>query len=543
MTEQHPETQAEQAKAVGLESLSETEKVIGVRFFVAARPGSPEAARSVLTQTEIRAESLKVSTEGNYNPILEPISISERRKFWADRGNPPDALDQWRERFTVLINNVTDETRIAAFKSILPQNDDALKAKELKDIDKEDAIKLFNEYSNNKSDIDLFMRRAITNLTAQGVLQPAALQAHIAHLRWIGTGFFGKETASMIGTQILFEIERKQDLSVAGRSVVSDFIDSNLERVNNLGPEEAEILRVVHQQAVLWEEEKKKQPVVQVPVYDEGDFLPGPIENPGAVRAEPKEGDDPTPPPVAEGARVAEGQPPVDANPPSVSTTTSTAEAGSPTISNPSSARPRGATPAQTRGTETSGATRPTATVESVKELGKGNRPLMEELNDELRRSTGKDNLTFGVPPNTLMQYMISSLGKDMKTEVGQIQIDKNGKEITIPQAKISKTKKIMFVPVTGTVTLNNINISNNPDNPGKLSATVGKIDKNTIAQTAEWVLGGIDIEQKISTISDTFLQELKKRIAPRNPSWTPKSLSISKGMITVGFAREQTTS
>lgn len=315
MTEQPPEAHAEHLpEAVGLERLSERERTLGIRFFVAARADSPEAARNLITQ-EIKPTDKKVRTEGVYNPVLEGISIAERKDYWKKEGSPyEEALDKWRNRFTSVINRVTDETRIAAFKSILP-DDPALKDKALNEINQDDATRLFREYSENKSDIDLFMRRAITNLTAQGVLEPSALQAHITHLRWIGTGFFGKETASMIGTQILFEVERKKDLSVVGRSVVSDFIDSNLERANNLGPEEADILKAVHQQAVLWGEEKKRREapastaeVAPQPTQpDEDDLLSAPIETRGTIQPEP------IPPPVAEGTPTAQPQPPADA--------------------------------------------------------------------------------------------------------------------------------------------------------------------------------------------------------------------------------------
>lgn len=82
MTEQHAEAHEERPpEAVGLNALTEEQTVLGVRFFVAARAGSEEAARNLITQ-EIRAGDKKLRLEGAYNPVLEGISIAERKDYW-----------------------------------------------------------------------------------------------------------------------------------------------------------------------------------------------------------------------------------------------------------------------------------------------------------------------------------------------------------------------------------------------------------------------------------------------------------------------------
>lgn len=337
------------------------------------------------------------------------------------------------------------------------------------------------------------MRRAIANLTAQGVLQPEALQAHIAHLRWIGTGFFGKETASMIGTQILLEVERRKNLAV-----ISEFIDENMDRVNSFGPEEAETLRAVRQQAIAraTTPAARPQPATQP---EDDDLLPPPIENPGTVDPQRDEHDD-----ESEG-NLPDAQSATNPNP--ASTTPDPHEPSTPVVETNTATPPEN----------------PQGLKENIIAYRHGEATnLTEWVNDHLKTQTAP-NVTFVVPPRELMEYMISAFAEG-KVEVGRMETSRDDK-ITISRVAISQAG--------GSVTINNITVSNKPNVPGSISATVGKIEKSLLAKA----FAG-NVEQQMSTINDVFLTELKKRINADNDSWIPKSLSISKGMITVGFEK-----
>jgi len=209
MTEQPYGAHEEQRppETLGLKGLSERETVMGIRFFAAARVREQEAIDSILNQPEIKLEDLDPQIEAIYNPILGPRSLDERRQYWETKNiSYDDALAQWKERFKTVVNRVTDTTRISTIRSILPEDNPELREKNLNDLSLEDATVLFRDYSENKSDIDKFMRRAIADATDLEVLK-----TRLPHLRWVATGFFGSETASMIETQILIEAESKNN--------------------------------------------------------------------------------------------------------------------------------------------------------------------------------------------------------------------------------------------------------------------------------------------------------------------------------------------
>lgn len=150
--------------------------------------------------------------------------------------------------------------------------------------------------------------------------------------------------------------------------------------------------------------------------------------------------------------------------------------------------------------------------------------PLKADLNTSLESET-RNKISYKVQPKILMDYLISSFGEDFKIQVGEPEITGDG--ITIRQVKVSK--------LGGSVTINNIAISNNPNIPGELLAKHGKINISILAKA---MYSERDIRQKFSAINSIFRDELQKSLERSNSSWVPKSLSISNGMITVGFEK-----
>jgi len=153
---------------------------------------------------------------------------------------------------------------------------------------------------------------------------------------------------------------------------------------------------------------------------------------------------------------------------------------------------------------------------------------LIKEINRELylQNSPTKSKITIGVSPKVLMDYMISSLTSDTNVEVGEINITPDD-NININTVKISK--------MGGVVTLRNVSVNKDHDNPGRILVNAGKIDKNLMARTF-----ARDVEGKISSASEVALDKLKTQITPANSSWQPKSLSILDGNIIVGFEKAQ---
>jgi len=188
-----------------LNELSPEQALNSRRYFAAARIREEERRKSILEKEEVKLEDFDLQAEAIYNPIFEPGSLDERRQYW-DLKNVgyDDALNQWKNRFQTLVSQVTDETRTLAIRSILPKENTELREKNLADISEDDAMVLFRDYSDNKSDIDKFIRRAIEDATDLEILK-----IRLLHLKWIATGFFGKETAAKIETQLLLEAEAK----------------------------------------------------------------------------------------------------------------------------------------------------------------------------------------------------------------------------------------------------------------------------------------------------------------------------------------------
>lgn len=434
----------------------------------------------------------------NYNPTFERFSFAERDELWKEFSYE-DAYQSWRTQFTEAIKNIKDEKRIGAFQTILP-------GKAPSDFTPNDADFLFELFSEDKSDVTEFVGVITRKLGHETKIDPAYLKILIPHFEWIASGLFGRQTASMV-TRL---IELESELHNNPNNVIAAFT-ANKDRINTPQNQERRLLgavhaTLIHQQRVISDEEEDEE---------EEEIIPPPLDH-----------------------SISPVQPPAPQTP------ATSPETAKPAKVEPPTTRPQDTTasPSSAESSDAQSIHTPKVHPElekylRVKEIGISGKPLMEELNDALRSET-ENHLNVSVPPDKLLEYMISSLGEDMKTEIGEMQIGNDGKEITIPQAKISRTKRVVFVPVTGTVTLNNINIRNNPSAPGKISATIGRVDKDAVAQTAEWVMGKIDIDKEISAINDTFLEELNSRINRSNRAWTPKSLFIEERKIIVGFEK-----
>src|SRR3989344_3460479 len=189
------------------------------RLFAAERERDETARNSILNRQEIKFEDINREATPLYNPILQPRSLDERRQYWEPKGlTYEDALGEWRNSFRSHVNQVADTSRISAIRSIMPEEDQELRTKDIANISGDDAMTLFGEYSaNNHSQIDKFMRRAIKDVTSDGTIDLDALRNRIPHLKWIATGFFGEKTARTIGDQILLEAEAMNDWENARR--------------------------------------------------------------------------------------------------------------------------------------------------------------------------------------------------------------------------------------------------------------------------------------------------------------------------------------
>lgn len=515
----------QEARPINLENLAPEQRAESIRYFAAARASSPEAATAVLTRDEISLDEINPQAEARYNLILEPESLRERQDYWETRNIEFDeALVQWKSRFTSLVSQVTSDTRTTAIKSILPEGNQELREKNLADITQDDAMTLFHEYSDNKSDIDKFMRRALTDPT-----DIDALKEMLPHLKWIATGFFGKDTAAKIENQLLLEAEVKFNPVDTSR-----FFEETIRS-----------------------HEEPRQPEAAVgPTDDDDDILhsapyeqrldPAPIrpQRPEGNDDEEKEVEEPTAhsetetTPAKDEAESSTAQDqPQDQTESQSSQAPESSEADSQAqTQNPPDTNASVATEAKN---EPQGdATDELSIPKSLQDVDiriteqATNEPdfnLIEEINKELSlkiRFMNKSHVYIAASPKALMNYIISSLAGGMKVEIGEMNVTPDDK-VSINEVKISEKG--------GVVTLKNVSVLNDPNNPGRILANAGSIDKNLLART----FAG-DVESKISNVNDAALDKLKTQMAPGNLSWQPKNLSILEGNIIVGFEKEK---
>jgi len=166
------------------------------------------------------------------------------------------------------------------------------------------------------------------------------------------------------------------------------------------------------------------------------------------------------------------------------------------------------------------------STLPTIKELGKGDKPWIEELNDELKNQTTNE-VYFDVSPRVLRDY-IGSVAQGQLLREGEIEIDKDNDKITVKGARIK------LPMIGGTVDLDLV-ITNRPwEHPwyGRgLEVNIQNLEGGLRGKAARR-----KIEEGLRNINSAINDRLDQAIKKDNPSWTTKYDSSSWIIKPAGF-------
>ena len=429
----------------------------------------------------------------NYTKITKTLSSDEREDAWKDVPTFDEQYRQWKEGVVRAVNGLTDSSedlgRLGALRLIMP-------GKAAKDFVEADAGDLFKEFCNRDSNTTKFIEIVFSHLSPERInrlLDHQELATFTSNLEWVSRKLFGQKTAEAISRMIELEVKIRNNPEEIKSTIFSDAT-----RVNNLNPDEKEILENLYNGL-------NKKP-----------GSPGTGSSSRSTRkpfaAEPAT--QTTQPAETEDEEIREIQASIDAikrgeAPPFIS------------MEGPKAALRYlyGQLAEAKRRKSATLVVEPKSvplTPEKVAAIRLEGKDLTKELNTNLLNQANPD-VVFSIPVEVLKGYLTSIAGDKLKSS-GNIILSKDGNEINIRGLRIDGGF------LGGKITLDLL-ITNSSKG---ISAQVQNYDGRGMAR-------GV-VEAQVATLDSKLKEIASGLVAVQNPVWRPNNIIISGDRIEIGF-------
>jgi hypothetical protein len=171
-----------------------------------------------------------------YTQITHKLSVAERTQAW-DGMNFDDAYEAWSEGLTKRINGFKPEDAGKLETLRLVMSETRRTTLTSVNFTVEDAKELFETFcSKGESNTDEFIKRAAGSLVTGDSIDPKKLK----DLGWVLGNLFGEQTAEAVSRMIELEVKVRNR---PHNKTVKEAVFHDPTRVNNLNPEEKEILK------------------------------------------------------------------------------------------------------------------------------------------------------------------------------------------------------------------------------------------------------------------------------------------------------------